>query len=60
MPASIAYRWLNADRIVLSALYGPGADAVLSRPARKPVASCQKPAGAAGIPIPCRNPARAA
>ncbi len=58
MSASIAYRWLNADLIVLSALYGrQAADAVLSRPARKPVVSLKKSVAAAGIPIPRRRAA---
>jgi hypothetical protein len=37
MKASVFHRWQNADRIVLSSLYGRAANAVLSRPARKPV-----------------------
>ncbi len=60
MTASLAFRMRYAELIVLSALYGRTvADAVLSRPARKPVASCSKKP-AAGIPIPQGRLARAA
>ncbi len=55
MTASIAFRWRHADLIVLSALYGRrAAEAVLSRPARKPVACSRKSAAPRGIPIPRR------
>lgn len=53
MSASIAFQWRHADLIVLSALYGRrAADAVFSRPARKPVSPSRKPSASAGIPIP--------
>jgi hypothetical protein len=58
MSASIAFQWRHADLIVLSALYGRrAADAVFSRPARKPVSVPRKSTPAAGIPIPCQRAA---
>ncbi len=58
MKASLFQRWQNADLIVLSALYGKRANAVLSRSARKPVAYADgtRPQ-LAGIPVPVRRAA---
>lgn len=55
MNASVAYRWRNAEMLVLAPLYGKqSADAVLSRVARKAVQSSSfirlYPAGIA-VPI---------
>lgn len=56
MKASLFQRWQHADRIVLSAVYGKRANAVLSRPARKPVADANgAPSQLAGISIPIRR-----
>ena len=58
MKASIARRWFQAEKIVLSSVYGPQhAESVLSRPARKPVASAPVRSNTAGIPIPARRAA---
>ena len=58
MNASVAYRWRNAEMLVLAPLYGKETDVVLSRAARKPVASSvvARP-NSAGIPIPSRRAA---
>ncbi len=58
MNASVAYRWRNAEMLVLAPLYGKQTDVVLSRPARKPAASSVAPRpNTAGIPIPSRRAA---
>ncbi len=49
MNASVAYRWRNAEMLILAPLYGKQTDAVLSRVARKPVRSCRL---SSGLPIP--------
>lgn len=56
MKASLFQRWQNADLIVLSAVYGKRANAVLCRPARKPVADADgtRPQ-LAGKPVPVRR-----
>jgi hypothetical protein len=54
MNASVAYRWRNAEMLVLAPLYGKQIDTVLSRVARKPVQSCRM---SFGIPIPRRQAA---
>ena len=59
MNASIAYRLRNAEMLVLAPIYGKRDDAVISRVARKPVASSstnnRRPAG---IPIPLKAQSR--
>lgn len=54
MKAAVAYRWRNAEMLVLAPLYGKQAtDAVLSRAARKPVQSSPSIRSyPAGIPVP--------
>ncbi len=54
MNASVAYRWRNAEMLVLAPLYGKQTDAVLSRVARKPVQCCRL---SSGSPIPRRQAA---
>lgn len=53
MNASVAYRWRNAEMLVLVPLYGNRvADAVLSRRARKPVVcNSMRRSVPAGIPV---------
>jgi hypothetical protein len=57
MNASVAFRWRNAEMLVLAPLYGKQIDAVLSRAARKPVQPCRM---SSGIPIPGRPAVRSA
>jgi hypothetical protein len=56
MNASLAYRWRYAEKFVLLPLYGKQTtEAVLSRPARKPVSSAIVRSAPNGLPIPVRR-----
>ncbi len=49
MNTSVAYRWRNAEMLVLAPVYGKQIDVVLSRIGRKSIQSCHL---SSGIPIP--------